>query len=430
MVLHRDIFNFVMFVFMFVVLLIPQCICSSFDDVNFDDMTRNEIIGYYFDKGYSHKEIVSVLATVHAITLSCRTIRRILKALGRARHQPPSRQTLATAVQFTQQQLQESGQFLGYRALWKRLQSNKIHLSQKKTLQMFRLMDGEGVAQRKRKCIRRRDYINPGPNFVWHIDGYDKLKPYGFPIHGAIDGFSRRILWLEVGCTNNNPIVVAKFFCKAAIENSMLPCVVRADRGTENVHVQKIQVYFRTEHDDYLAGDSSFQYGKSTGNQRIEAFWGQLRRQCVQFWMNKFKDLATLGSFDMTSKIETYTLRFCYINIIRKELTRIAHEWNSHSISGRANVETKGGKPDVLYFAPSRYGAAQFGKSFDFGDMHVITDRLENIQDFDDFPADFIVLLREILPNVQPPTQVAEADQLFAEIIAKYRNVRLDLGLN
>ena len=27
-----------------------------------------------------------------------------------------------------------------------------------------------------------------GPDFVWHIDGYDKLKPYGFPIHFCIDG--------------------------------------------------------------------------------------------------------------------------------------------------------------------------------------------------------------------------------------------------
>ena len=26
------------------------------------------------------------------------------------------------------------------------------------------------------------------PNFVWHLDGYDKLKPYGFAIHACIDG--------------------------------------------------------------------------------------------------------------------------------------------------------------------------------------------------------------------------------------------------
>ena len=28
-----------------------------------------------------------------------------------------------------------------------------------------------------------------GPDFVWHLDRYDKLKPYGFVIHGCIDGY-------------------------------------------------------------------------------------------------------------------------------------------------------------------------------------------------------------------------------------------------
>ncbi len=27
-----------------------------------------------------------------------------------------------------------------------------------------------------------------GPNFVWHLDGYDKLSQYGLCIHGCIDG--------------------------------------------------------------------------------------------------------------------------------------------------------------------------------------------------------------------------------------------------
>ena len=28
-----------------------------------------------------------------------------------------------------------------------------------------------------------------GPNFCWHIDGLDKLKTYGFAVHGCIDGY-------------------------------------------------------------------------------------------------------------------------------------------------------------------------------------------------------------------------------------------------
>ena len=27
-----------------------------------------------------------------------------------------------------------------------------------------------------------------GPNYIWHCDGNDKLKKYGFCIHGCIDG--------------------------------------------------------------------------------------------------------------------------------------------------------------------------------------------------------------------------------------------------
>ena len=34
---------------------------------------------------------------------------------------------------------------------------------------------------------------------MWHVDGYDKLKPFSFAIHSAIDGYSRKILWLHVG---------------------------------------------------------------------------------------------------------------------------------------------------------------------------------------------------------------------------------------
>jgi len=27
-----------------------------------------------------------------------------------------------------------------------------------------------------------------GPNDNWHIDGYDKLGPYGLKVHGCVDG--------------------------------------------------------------------------------------------------------------------------------------------------------------------------------------------------------------------------------------------------
>lgn len=54
---------------------------------------------------------------------------------------------------------------------------------------ILRTLDPDGVARRRHRVIDRRSYVNKGPNYLIHIDGYDKLKRYGFPIHGAIDGY-------------------------------------------------------------------------------------------------------------------------------------------------------------------------------------------------------------------------------------------------
>ena len=62
-------------------------------------------------------------------------------------------------------------------------------------------IDPDGVARRSKHRLKRRKYISCGPNYVWHIDGNDKLKPFGFCIHAGIDGFSRKILWLKVSYT-------------------------------------------------------------------------------------------------------------------------------------------------------------------------------------------------------------------------------------
>ena len=77
---------------------------------------------------------------------------------------------------------------------------------------LLKVIDPRGVKARQKHRLERREYSVPGPNFIWHMDGYDKLKPYGVCIHGCIDGYSRRIMWLEVSATNKNPRLIVKYF--------------------------------------------------------------------------------------------------------------------------------------------------------------------------------------------------------------------------
>ena len=55
-------------------------------------------------------------------------------------------------------------------------------------MMLLATMDEAGTAQRKARRLNCRIYLNKGPNYLWHMDGYDKLKPYGIAIHGCIDG--------------------------------------------------------------------------------------------------------------------------------------------------------------------------------------------------------------------------------------------------
>ena len=106
----------------------------------------------------------------------------------------------------------------------------------------------------------------PGPNFIWHIDGYDKLKPYGFCVHGAIDGYSRHILWLEVGPSNNNPMVTVQYYLDCVRPLGGCPRVVRGDCGTENIHIAAVQRFLRRHCQNNLAGKKCVLYGKSVGS--------------------------------------------------------------------------------------------------------------------------------------------------------------------
>ena len=141
----------------------------------------------------------------------------------------------------------------GYRAVWHALRLKGLLVPRNIVAEIYREIDPAGTVERRENRLQRRRYVNPGPNFAWHVDGYDKLKPYGFPIHGCIDGFSRRVIWLKVSRTNNDPAVVAGFFLEA-VQKSGCPTILRTDNGTENTTMASVQSYFRAEGQDEHAG--------------------------------------------------------------------------------------------------------------------------------------------------------------------------------
>ena len=89
---------------------------------------------------------------------------------------------------------------------------NSYKVSKENVRVTVKAIDLDEVELRKKQALRRRKYFSRGPNWTWHIDEYDKLKPYGFSIHGYIDGYSRRILWLSISSSNNNPEILGELY--------------------------------------------------------------------------------------------------------------------------------------------------------------------------------------------------------------------------
>nr|XP_022340813.1 uncharacterized protein LOC111135234 isoform X2 [Crassostrea virginica] len=204
----------------------------------------------------------------------------------------------------------------GYRWMHLKCLERGLVVDQDTVLGLLHIIDPEGVEYRKTRRLRRRVYSIKGPNSVWHIDGYDKLSRYGIKIHGCIDGFSRQIIWLKAGVSNKNPSIIAHYYIESIRQYGVYPRRVRADMGTENVHVEALQKFFRRNHEDEHAKDRSFLYGKSTNNQRIESLWGMIRRQGIQFWMNFFQELNESGYHD-GEYLDQEISRFCFLELVQ-----------------------------------------------------------------------------------------------------------------
>lgn len=173
-----------------------------------------------------------------------------------------------------------------------------MRVNQKTVREIVKVLDPMGVERRKHHRLARRKYIAPCPNYLWHADGYDKLKPFGFAIHGAVDGYCRRILWLHVSLTNNDPAVIAGYYLNYLEKNLHAPRILRCDLGTENTTIEVLQPFFRYHCNDEFAGVKSFMYGKSTANQRVEAWWGLLRKSCTDWWIRFLKDFRSTGLYN------------------------------------------------------------------------------------------------------------------------------------
>ena len=188
-------------------------------------------------------------------------------------------------------------------------------------------VDPRNTALRWGALVSRRVYSVPWPNSLWHLDGHHSLIRWGLVIHGCIDGYSRRIIYLV--CSSNNLAETVLHLFETAIErdNGLWPSRIRVDYGVENTAVCDAMVAVRGE------GRGSFIAGSSHRNQRIERLWRDVFRCVCHLYYYTFYALEQSGQLDVENPIHLFCLHYVFLPRINDALKEWMYSHNHHPLS-------------------------------------------------------------------------------------------------
>ncbi|KAL0567248.1 hypothetical protein V5O48_014747 [Marasmius crinis-equi] len=193
----------------------------------------------------------------------------------------------------------------------------------------LRRVDAIGVFVRWSGCIKRRVYKVWGSNALWHHDGNEKLRPWGFYIHGCVDGHSRLMIYMH--CCNNKRAAVVGMIFKKAVDTYGWPSRMRGDFGRENNEVERLMIAkWGENHHAYLRG-------RSTQNVRIERAWRDVRKDTIESFRKVFEYLTEVNLLDMEDPVHRICLYVIYQPRIQASLNRTMASWNHHRMRTAKN---------------------------------------------------------------------------------------------
>ena len=139
-------------------------------------------------------KMTTVLNQHHGVRISERRLKYICKKQGLSGKRNVNSEILKDMVI---NELGTSSSLLGYRQMTEILAVRYgVSISKEDVRKTLKNIGLDGVTIRRNKVIRRRICHTIGPDYIYHIDGNDKLKRWGFSYMGALtDSVVRSCGW-------------------------------------------------------------------------------------------------------------------------------------------------------------------------------------------------------------------------------------------
>lgn len=142
-------------------------------------------------------------------------------------------------------------------------------------------------------------------------------------IHGGIDGFSRRIMFIK--CSDNNRAETVFQSFEQAVFLYGLPLRVRSDKGRENCDV----AWYMLNHPQRGPEMASFITGRSVHNQRIERLWRDVYTVCTYIYHQLFSKMENQGLLDADDEMRLFCLHYVFIPRINRDLHDFSEAFNN-----------------------------------------------------------------------------------------------------
>lgn len=205
-------------------------------------------------------------------------------------------------------ELDGPGKLLGYRALHQKIrQVHNMNVPRDLVYDIMSDVDPDGLRERAlgNKKRKKGHFTTRGVNWVYSLDGHDKLMGFAkntFPlaVYGCADTASRKILWIKVWMSNNNPDLIGRWYLDYTFQSKKVASKLRVDKGTETGTMVTMHSFLRRNHEDmeyYTIDkicDETVMFGPSTANQ-VSILHREITSQlnfscqCVSVYLGKLK---------------------------------------------------------------------------------------------------------------------------------------------